>query len=217
MPFILLMLILSVLFATMGHAETVSSSAIETAVAVNTYSTPLLIKLAREGNIKELSKQAQQETTGEFLQVRDKYNNNLFHVAKNADTVQVIAALVRKFYGAKAPAQIETMVNQNNALNETPLLAQINAGHVDTFRPIYTYSLLRKKNETARNQLARLRGSGKEIEGRNKAIYCKEIRQLASANGLTLLQAAQGQVPYHPEMIPLVQALPKMIPCLAQD
>ena len=217
LPLFLLLAGLAMLFPTPGRAEPVSPASLETAVVASAYGTPLLIKLAREGDVKGLLKQAQSETNGEFLKVQDKYNNNLFHVAKNADTVQAVAALIRKFYGVKAPTQIETMVNQRNSFQETPLLAQINGGHADTFRPIYTHSLLKKKNDIARNQLARLRGSGPAIEARNKAIYCKEIRQLSSANGFTLLQAAQAQVPYHPEIAPLAHALPQMIPCLAQD
>lgn len=217
LPFILLMLSFAVLSPTLVQAEKFSSIAVENAVMNGSFDSSALIKFARQGDIEKLLGAAEHKTDGEFLKAQDHYKNNLFHVAKNADTVQAIAALIRRFYGAKASAQIKAMVNQRNSLDETPLLAQINAGHADTFRPLYAYSVLKEKNELARNQLARLQGSGTAIEGRNKAIYCKEIRSLASANRLTLLQAAQGQVPYHPEMAPLARALPHMIPCLAQN
>lgn len=185
--------------------------------AVDNFGTPLVIKLARQGNIQQLQQLAQQAHNGDFLNARDKYNNNLFHVAKNAPTVQAIASLIRTYHGANAIQQIETMVNQRNVLDETPLFAQINAGHSDTFRLLYTPSALKQKNDAAKNHLARLQGSDPTIMERNKIIYCQEIRQLASANGFTLLQAAQGQIPYNPKMAPLAQEIAQTIPCLAQD
>jgi len=214
---LLLLTVILVLLPTAIQAEKLSPSALENAITSNTNGTPLAIKLAREGNIEGLAQLSQNATNGDFLKIQDKYNNNLFHVAKNADVVQVVAAMIRRFYGAKALTEIELMVNQRNSFGETPLLAQINAGHADTFRPLYAYSLLKKKNDIARNQLARLRGSGPAIEERNRGIYCKEIRQLSSAHGITLLQAAQGQIPYHPEMAPLAKNISRLIPCLVQD
>lgn len=217
----LLVISLTVLFPALVRAEKsfLVKEQVEAAIAKNNFSakdafgTPLIIKLAREGNTASLLQISKDEIT-----IQDKYNNNLFHVAKDAKTVQTVAHLIRKFYKAKAPALIETMINQRNSQGETPLFAQINAGHTDTFRPLYDYSLLKKKNDIARNQLARQEGSDERIISRNKAIYCKEIRQLASDSaGRTLAQAAQAQVPYHEKMAPLSQALPKIIPCLAQD
>ena len=218
---ILFSLSLAVLSPVVARAERLSfvKEQVETAVVKNTFvgqdafGTPLVIKWAREGNTEDLSQISKDE-----IQNKDRYNNNLFHVAKNAKTVQTIAGLIRRFYGAKALPLIETMINQRNSLGETPLFAQINAGHTDTFRPLYDYSILKKKNETARNQLARQQGIPEKIVSQNKAFYCNNIRQLTTDNaGRTLLQAAQGQVPYHKEMAPLAQALPQIIPCLAQD
>ncbi len=185
--------------------------------SLDAYGTPLVIKLARQGNTKLLAQLAQNEVNGDFLNAKDKYGNNLFHVAKNADTVQVAASLVRKFYGAKTTQQITLMVDQRNLLGETPLLAQVNAGHVDTFRSLYSLSTLKATNDMFKNQLSRLKGSDPSFIAEQKAIYCHKIQQLASANGRTLLQAAQDQVPYHPEMAPLAQRLESVIPCLAEN
>lgn len=185
--------------------------------SLDAYGTPLIIKLARQGNTKLLTQLAQNAGNGDFLNAKDKYGNNLFHVAKNADTVQVVASLVRRFYGANTTQQITRMVDQRNLLSETPLLAQINAGHADTFRPLYRHSTLKVKNDAFKNQLSRLNGSDPSIIADHKAIYCREIRQLASANGQTLLQAAKNQVPYNPQLAPLAQALQRVIPCLAEN
>ena len=53
--------------------------------APDPYGTPLIIKLARQGDVKTLLELAQYPSTGKFLLATDKYGNNLFHVAKNAD------------------------------------------------------------------------------------------------------------------------------------
>lgn len=185
--------------------------------SLDAYGTPLIIKLARQGNTKLLTQLAQNAGNGDFLNAKDKYGNNLFHVAKNADTVQVVASLVRRFYGANTTQQITRMVDQRNLLSETPLLAQINAGHADTFRALYSLSTLKTTNDMFKNQLSRLKGSGPSLVAEHKAMYCQKIRDLASANGRTLLQAAQDQVPYHPEMASLAQRLESVIPCLAEN
>ena len=179
------------------------------------YGTPLVIKLARQGDTKTLHQIAHSSNAATILGAQDSYGNNLFHVAKNADTVQVIAALIRQAYGTKAPTQITAMVDQKNKLGETPLHAQLNAGHADTFRPLYRHSTLKKKNDAANRQLMRLEGVSEDISNSNRRIYCQEIRQLGSANGRTLLQAAQGQIPYNPQMSALAQNIGRVIPCLA--
>lgn len=181
------------------------------------YGTPLIIKLARQGDVKTLQSLAQYPTDGKFLLATDAYGNNLFHAAKNADTVQAVASLIRHYYGAKAPRKIAQMVDARNKLGETPLHAQINAAHADTFRPIYRYTSLKKKNDTARNQLARLQGADERIYAQHKAIYCQGIIAAGSANGVTLLQAAQAQVPYHPQMARVAGTIGRVLPCLAQN
>ena len=183
--------------------------------ATDKYGTPHMIKWARQGDIQSLRQAAAYAKDGNFLNIRDSYGNNLFHVAKNADTVQAIASLIRQFYGEKTSKQIATLVNQRNRADETPLHAQINAAHADTFRPLYRYSLLKQRNEEARKQLARLQGNP-TLMAQHKAIYCADIYKLASAQGRTLLQAAKDQIPYNPEMILLSQSIERRIPCLAQ-
>lgn len=182
--------------------------------AVDAYDTPLVILLARQGDVGTLRQLAQKAPNGNFLNALDKYGNNLFHVAKDVTTVQAIASLMRQFYGDKVSEQISAMVNQRNTLHETPLHTQINAGHADVFRTLYRYSLLRQKRKQARHQLTRLQGS--ELYAQHKEIYCDDIRRESSAKGYTLLQAAQAQVPYHPEMAPLVQFLERMS-CVSEN
>ena len=198
--------------------------AAQTAAAADTYwstpdayGTPRIIKLARQGDVKTLLNLANYPLSGQFLLATDVYGNNLFHVAKNADTIHAVSSLLRHFYGAKALQKITQLANAANQLGERPLNAQINAAHADTFRPLYAYTTLKQKNDTARSQLARLRGSDERLFVQHQNIYCQDIINASSANGVTLLQAAQAQVPYHPQMAAVAAKISQVIPCLVQD
>ena len=179
------------------------------------YGTPLIIKLARQGNVSTLQRLAKYPLSGNFLLVPVPYGNNILHVPKNADTVQALASLLRHFYGPQAAQKITRLANATNKLGERPLNAQINAAHADTFRLIYAYTTLKQKNDSARNRLSRLRGTNEAIFAQNKAIYCADIQAESSANGITLLQAAQAQAAYHPHMGAFAHKLAGLIPCLA--
>ena len=181
------------------------------------YGTPLIFKLARKGDVRALAQAVQRATSGEFLTMQDTYGNNLFHVAKDAPTILAIASGIRQFYGTKAPQQIATLVNQRNHISQTPLIAQVSAGHSDTFELLYPYSQLSQKSKFAKARLSRLQGSDETLVAQNRAIYCREIRQLASANGKTLLQIAQEQVSYRPYMAPVAQKIRERVYCLADD
>ncbi len=180
------------------------------------YGTPLILKLARQGDVKTLLTLTQYPCEGKFLLATDKYGNNLFHVAKNADTVHAVSSLIRHFYGAKAPRHIAALADARNSFSETPLHAQINAAHTDTFRPLYMHTTLKKKNDVARNQLARLQGADERIVAQHKAIYCQDIVVAGSANGITLWQAAQAQIPYNPQMAHVSGMIGRVLPCLVQ-
>ena len=201
--------------ATVESQKRVSTDAYWSAPDI--YGTPRVLKLARQGDVNTLRSLTKYPLSGQFLLTTDSYNNNLFHVAKDADTVQAIALLLRHFYGAKATQKITQLANANNALGERPLNAQINAAHTDTFRLIYRYTTLKQKNDIARRRLTRLHGSDPRIFAQHKAIYCQDIIQASSANGVTLLQAAQAQVAYHPQMAPLASKISRLLPCLAEN
>ena len=149
-----------------------------------------------------------------LLQEKDLYQNNVFHVAKNADTVQVLASLIRHFYKNKAQEVITSMIDARNTLGETPLMAQINAAHADTFRPLYLHASLKKKNDYVKKQLNRLHGSPASILQQNKNIYCQDILKDSSSAGRNLLQAAQEQAQYKQEMGRVARMIYREMPCL---
>lgn len=183
----------------------------------NAYGTPLAIELARQGDIPALRDLVKENPSMELHRIHDKYGNNLLHVARNIKTIQAISSMIREADPADVTQHISALVNERNLYGETPLMTQIDNGHTDTFRSLYALSDLKKANDMAKNHLARLQGSDPRIIAQNKAIYAKQIRELASANGRTILQAAQAQIPYHPHMAPLAQRIAQVIPCLAEN
>jgi len=190
-------------------------------VSQDAHKTPAIIKLARAGEtakLKILFQQTPKQDLAALLDAHDDYGNNVFHVAKDAGTLQTLSSMIRQVYGAKATQQITRMVDERNDSGETTFHAQINASHPFMFRLLYPYSTLKKENDIVKAQLARQRGSGPAVFAKNKAIQCKEIRKLASSRGgYTILQSAKYQTKYNEEMIPLANALGRIIPCLAEN
>ncbi|MBR4355232.1 MAG: hypothetical protein IKP96_01460 [Elusimicrobiaceae bacterium] len=95
-------------------------------------SAQALFLAAQEGNVEAIGTL----TRADFLQATDKFGNNCFHLAKNADTVQALAAAVRRL--EKDPtAVINHLRNQRNNMGETPLMYHVNYGKADAFRLLY--------------------------------------------------------------------------------
>ena len=101
-----------------------------------------LFLAARKGDAQAISSWAQQATNGAPLLRSDKFGNNLFHVAKDASTVQALAAAVRTFYKTDYAQKIAELKNQRNKMGETPLMMHISYGRTDTFYLFYSGSLL---------------------------------------------------------------------------
>ncbi len=183
----------------------------------NRYGTPRIIELLRQGKTDVIAKSAKYQKSGEFLVAQDSSGNGVFHVVADADAVNMLAGLFRKFYGPKASEQMSIMINKRNASGETPLMAQLSAAHADTFWLIYNFSSLKQESETVRYQLANQRGMG-VIESQNRTHYCNQFRPLITDGaGRTLLKIAQDQVPNHPEMARLARIISREIPCLEQN
>ena len=198
-------------------ATRVQSQSADSLSVCDSHGTPLVLKLARQGDVKTLLHLAENAPSGQFLFAKDRYGNNIFHVAKNADTLQAAAALIRRFFSIQAAQTIRQLVNTPNTLGETPLYAQINAAHADTFRTVYTYSSLKQKNDSVTLQISRLRGMDERIIRQHKEIYCSSIVEDATVpGGKTILQSAQDQVTYNPQMIRVVQEIKRTLPCLSQ-
>ncbi len=184
--------------------------------APDKYGTPLLLQLARRGETQTILQAARHAKTGAFLQVTDKYGNNVLHVAKDAHTVQILAGLIRQFEGAKAPSILRKLADARNQQGEMALHAQLNAGHAGTFWPIYTQTTLKEKNDRVKMQLVRLRGMDERIVTQQTQIYCQDIQTRSKANGQTLLQLAQIQARQYPTLVRVAQEIQQEMPCLVQ-
>lgn len=98
----------------------------------------LVFEAAQNGDGLTLSR----ITDKALLTATDKFGNNVFHLAKNAATVQTLAAVIRRIDSEQYKETIEFLRNQRNQSGETPLMAHINYGKTDTFRLLYEGSEL---------------------------------------------------------------------------
>ena len=91
------------------------------------------LRAAKEGNIAAIA-QLQDESV---LKATDKFGNNCFHLAKDAQTVQAIAGSVRRLKGEDFINTINHLRNQRNEMGELPVMRHINYGNAETFRLLY--------------------------------------------------------------------------------
>ena len=75
-----------------------------------------------------------------FLTATDKFGNNCFHLAKDALTLQTLAAAVRRLVPEDSFNFISNLRNQRNDMGETPLMRHIMYGRTDTFELLYKNS-----------------------------------------------------------------------------
>ncbi len=108
---------------------------------------------AQNGDVNSILKFGQRAASGSFLLRTGKNGNNVFHVARNAQTFQALARVLRKFYPSDYKIKIRQMMNQRNQQGETPVQAQINYGRADTFRIAFPYTELYEKIMTVKSKM----------------------------------------------------------------
>jgi hypothetical protein len=154
-----------------------------------------LFLAARKGDTQAISSWAQQATNGAPLLRTDKFGNNLFHVAKDASTVQALAAAVRTLYKTDYAQKIAELKNQRNKMGETPLMMHISYGRTDTFYLFYSGSLLELAIENV--QSVDKGGSLSNVAEIRK----DEVRRLAQDNsGRNFCQSARDGISYYPNL-----------------
>lgn len=124
------------------------------------------------------------------LKTKDKFGNNAFHLAKNASTVQAIAAAVRRLSekGESYYTVLATLRDQRNNAGETPLMAHINYGKTDTFHLLYEGSKL--ATAVRETKALNIGGALKGVAGIKGSVIA---RTLACDNsGRTVAQAARA-------------------------
>ena len=89
-------------------------------------------------------------TQPELFVQTDKFGNNCFHLAKDAATIQMLSAMMRRLDNQNFREHIRALRNQRNDMGETPLMAHINYGKADTFKLLYEGSDLADAIRSAR-------------------------------------------------------------------
>lgn len=96
------------------------------------------LKMVQEGDVASIS--LIQNIS--LFSAKDKFGNNCFHLAKNADTLQALARVIRQLSPAKMKDIFTQLRNERNEMGETPLMAHISYGKSDTFFLLYKGSEL---------------------------------------------------------------------------
>lgn len=144
-----------------------------------------LLTAVKTGDVKTLNLLGEQARNGEFFLAKDKFGNNVFHLAKDAQTIQVIAYWIRQ-KDTHYASSISLLRNQRNQFDETPLMAHINYGKADTFLLLYTGSDLEK---AVRDANAVNKGGALDTAA---AIKIGIARTKASSGGRTVAEAARA-------------------------
>lgn len=161
-------------------------------------SASALLKAAEEGNLAAIGTLEQIS----FLQETDKFGNNCFHLAKDAATVQALAAAMRRLDDNFLPL-INALRNQRNTAGETPLMRHINYGKADTFRLLYEGTELASAVREARR--VDIGGALRTTADIKKGVAVslskdnsgRTVAQAAQANHLqNIVQFFEEQAPY---------------------
>ena len=142
---------------------------------------------AQNGNVKAILNFEKRAANGSFLLRVGKNGNNVFHVARNAQTFQALAHVLRKFYPNDYKVKIHQMMNQRNSFGETPVQAQINYGRADTFQIAFQYTDLYEKMITVKSKLDK-GGIVAEVAKMEASVV---IEMSKDGSGRTIAQAAR--------------------------
>lgn len=70
---------------------------------------------------------------------KNDFGYNCFHRAKNAATVQALAAAIRRLYQDQAPKILHDLINdRDNPMRETPVQTQLSDGKADSFALLFS-------------------------------------------------------------------------------
>ena len=142
---------------------------------------------AQNGDVNAILKFGQRAATGSFLLRTGKNGNNVFHVARNAQTFQALARVLRKFYPNDYKIKIHQMMNQRNQWGETPVQAQIKYGRADTFRIAFPYTDLYEKMMAVKSKMDK----GGLVAEVAKTEAAQVVEMSKDASGRTIAQAAR--------------------------
>ena len=171
--------------------------------------TAALISASKSGDIEAIAKWASSTTQPSPLLGTDKFGNNVFHVAKDASTVQALAAAVRTLYKNDYAEKIAFLKNQRNQVGETPLMMHVGYGRTETFNLFYDGSDL----EEAIKKMQSVNKGG--LFSPVAAILQSEVVRLSQDNsGRSFCQAARAGMSYYPHLQEVVTFCKVNVPFL---
>ena len=168
--------------ATGRRAQMLLRYAPKTVTAEKQVASADFLKAVSQGNTEYIL----QITDKNLLTAQDKFENNIFHLAPNASTVQALAGLVRDLMGEdEFLPTLNSLRNQRNQFGETPLIRHINVGISDTFE------LLFKGSELAADiHAVRLVDKGQALGPTAQVFKGTAIAHSKDKSGRTVAQAA---------------------------
>lgn len=168
--------------STGRRAQMLLRYAPKTVTASNPVAAADFLKAVSQGNMEYIL----QITDKNLLFAQDKFENNIFHLAPNASTVQALAGLVRDLMGEdEFLLTLNSLRNQRNQFGETPLIRHINFGISDTFELLFKGSELASDIHTVR-----LVDKGEALNNTAWVFKGTAIAHSKDKSGRTVAQAA---------------------------
>lgn len=83
------------------------------------------LEAVKNGDVEAIRTLETQAKKPSYLLATDKFGNNAFHLAKDADTVQAVARSIRNLYKDEFPAKILSLKNQTNDSGVNPAVQAV--------------------------------------------------------------------------------------------
>lgn len=178
-----LLLLISVLVITTGvfahpTREQILHRNVESAVVK--YTVLDLLSAAKRGDMRSVRIRWAQLGKEEAIAQRDKYGNNILHLAKNTEVFHFV-------WQRLTDDEREALLTQRNKSGETPFMAQIIYGHEPVFLEFFPQSRLYKQLQNTTSSLAQ-EGLAKQVGEMKREELIKEC----SLGGVTMWQRAHG-------------------------
>lgn len=165
-------------------------------------------RAAQRGDVRLLG-EMKNLASADVLFYRDANRNNIFHEARDLDTFAALEQSFCAFYAQDCQARVNALLEEKNALGETPLRRQLNFGRADVY--VRYLSRTQLYAQMARSRKAMLTGGLlAEISGRAEAEAA--VRQSRDSSGLTDAQMAYRLQWGNPAMSRLVKWFERYAP-----
>lgn len=175
---LLLILLIGLTGSAWANMTREQSRRVDRAMASATKGQEIFV-LAKEGRLAELRKEIL-HVDRDALLVQDGYQNNILHIAKNAETFGFL-------WNVLGDEMRETLLAQKNKSGETPLMSHIMYGHENIFRQYFPRTRLYRKLRDAANGL-----QNKGLNGGIASIKRAGLLEQCTVGNQNMWQRADG-------------------------